>query len=116
MHGLVPIHHQNPEMIVVRYFLPYRSGSIAGKKLVQKCKELQEENEQLGREVTEGRMQALRAEAAMHREHASELRNSLGETREWVESLMEELETAQATIFSLRREVSQAKQANRSKG
>ena len=46
---------------------PRRSGSIAGKKLVQKCKELQAENEQLGKDVSEGRMQQLRAEAAMHK-------------------------------------------------
>ena len=36
---------------------------------------------------------------------AQELRKSLGETREWVEQLDEELGVAQAVIFSLRREV-----------
>lgn len=35
----------------------FQSGSIAGKKLVQKCKELAEENEQLGKDVSEGRVE-----------------------------------------------------------
>jgi len=58
----------------------------------------------------------LRAEAAVHRDHAAELGRALGETREWVEALMDELEVAQATILGLRRELSQAKEAARGRG
>jgi hypothetical protein len=58
----------------------------------------------------------LRAEAAAHRDHASELSVALGETREWVEALMDELEIAQATILGLRRELSHAKEAARGRG
>jgi hypothetical protein len=57
----------------------------------------------------------LRAEAAAHRDHAAELGRALGETREWVESLMDELEIAQGTILGLRRELSQAKEAARAR-
>merc|ERR1712032_918672 len=87
----------------------FQAGSIAGRKLMQKCKELQVENEQLGKEVSEGRIQKLRAEAAMHKDYAQELRKSLGETREWVEQLSEELDVSQALIFSLRRELNSVK-------
>ncbi len=45
----------------------FQSGSIAGKKLVQKCKELQAENEQLGLELSEGRVQKLKADAALQK-------------------------------------------------
>ena len=45
-----------------------------GKKLLQKCKELQEENEQLGKELAEGPVQKLRAEAALQKEFAQERR------------------------------------------
>ena len=82
----------------------FQSGSLAGKKLMQKCKDLQAENEQLGKELSDGRLQKLRAEVAMHKEVAHELGRNLSEAREWAESLLEELETAQATIFELRRE------------
>eukprot|EP00964_Phaeocystis_antarctica_P044999 scaffold25878_cov33-Phaeocystis_antarctica.AAC.1 len=33
----------------------FQASSIAGKKLMQKCKELQAENEQLGKELSEGK-------------------------------------------------------------
>ena len=52
----------------------FQSGSIMGKKLLQKCKELQEENEQLGKELAEGPVQKLRAEAALQKEFAQERR------------------------------------------
>ena len=34
----------------------FQASSIAGKKLMQKCKELQAENEQLGKELSEGKV------------------------------------------------------------
>ena len=86
----------------------FSAGSLAGKKLMQKCKDLQTENEQLGKELSDGRLQKLRAEVAMHKEVAHELGRNLSEAREWAESLLEELETAQATIFELRREGKQS--------
>ena len=90
----------------------FQSGSIAGKKLIQKCKELQAENEQLGKDLSEGRTQKLRADASLHKEYAQELRKALGETREWVEHLTDELDTSQALVLSLRRELAAAKQGN----
>ena len=45
----------------------------------------------------------------MQKHYAQELRKSLGESREWVEQLLEELETAQGLIFALRRDLSRAK-------
>ena len=53
-------------------------------------------------------MQKLRAEAAMHKEHAQEVHRALLETREWVEQLSEELDVAQGLIFSLRREAAKS--------
>uniref|UniRef100_A0A7S0PXZ7 Uncharacterized protein n=1 Tax=Coccolithus braarudii TaxID=221442 RepID=A0A7S0PXZ7_9EUKA len=94
----------------------FQSSSIAGKKLMQKCKELQAENEQLGKEVSDGRIQKLRGEAALHKDYSQELRKSLCETREWVEQLLEELEVAQSVIFSLRRELNAMKKRGYSDG
>lgn len=80
----------------------FQAGSIAGKKLIEKCRELHEENEQLGHDLAEGAVQQLRARAALEAEHAAELRKALAETREWVEQLHEELDVAQAQILALK--------------
>ena len=87
----------------------FQSGSIAGKKLIQKCKELQAENDQLGKDLSAGRVQKLRADAALQKEYEAELKKSLSETREWVEQLTEELDTSQALVLSLRRELNALK-------
>ena len=87
----------------------FQSGSIAGKKLIQKCKELQAENDQLGKDLSEGRVQKLRADAALQKEYEGELKKALSETREWVEHLTEELDTSQALVLTLRREVNSLK-------
>ena len=50
-------------------------------------------------------MQKLRADAALQKEYEAELKKALAETREWVENLTEELDTSQALVLSLRREV-----------
>lgn len=65
------------------------------------------ENEQLGKDLSEGQVQKLQAEAALHKDYASELRKALLETREWVEQLHEELDVSQAMIWKLRRQVRQ---------
>ena len=82
----------------------FQSGSIAGKKLIQKCKELQAENDQLGKDLSEGRVQKLRADVALQKQCESELRKALAETREWVGHLTEELETSQDLVLQLRHE------------
>lgn len=87
----------------------FQSGSIAGKKLVNKCKELQAENDQLGKDLSEGRVQKLKADCALEKEHSQELRKALDERGEWVEQLMEELDTSQALVLSLQKELEAAK-------
>lgn len=87
----------------------FQQGSIAGKKLIQKCKELQAENEQLGKDLSEGRVQKLRADAALQKQYSGELKKALAETREWAEQLMDELDTSQALALSLRRELNALK-------
>ena len=71
----------------------------------------QAENEQLGKELSEGKVQQLQAEAALQKDYAAELQKSLVETRDWVEQLHEELDVSQAMILQLRREKAQASKA-----
>ena len=87
----------------------FQAGSIAGKKLVEKCKTLQAENEQLGKDLSEGAVQKLKADIALHKLYESELNKSLEESREWVEHLMDELDTSQGLVFSMKRELNLVK-------
>ncbi len=87
----------------------FQSGSIAGKKLIQKCKELQAENDQLGKELSEGKMQKLKADMLLQKSYEAELHKCLKETREFVEYLGDELDTSQAIVFSQRREIANLK-------
>ena len=74
----------------------------------------QAENDRLGKDLSEGRVQKLRADAALQKEYEAELRKALAETREWVEHLTEELDTSQALVLSLRRETNALKAKARS--
>jgi hypothetical protein len=87
----------------------YQSGSIAGKMLMDKCKALMAENEQLGKDLSAGEVQKLRADLALQRQYASELQGALAETREWVEMFSDELDTSQAIVLSQRRELNALK-------
>ena len=79
--------------------------SVLGRRLIQKCEELHAENEQLAREVSDGRIDKLRAEASAAGASAAGLKRKLVEAREWADSLLDELEAAQHVIGSLRREL-----------
>ena len=90
----------------------FQSGSIAGKKLMQKCKDLQAENDQLGKDLKdleEGRVQKLRGDAALQKLYEAGQKKSLAERAEDIEYLAEELNTSQALVLSLRREVASLK-------
>ena len=90
----------------------FQSGSIAGKKLMQKCKDLQAENDQLGKDLKdleEGRVQKLRGDAALQKLYEAGQKKSLAERAEDIEYLAEELNTSQALVSSLRREVASLK-------
>ena len=46
---------------------------------------------------------------AVRQEYARELKKALDETRQWTEHLIDELETSQALVLSMRRELNEAK-------
>lgn len=84
----------------------FQPGSVTGKKLVQKCRELQAENEQLGRDLSQGEVHRLKVEAELQHEYAAELKKRLSTTRGMVEDMTDELEASQALVASLRKELS----------
>ena len=76
----------------------------------------QAENDQLGKDLSEGRVQKLRADAALQKDYSNELKKALGETREWVEHLSEELDTSQALVLQLKRELNALKNSKKEDG
>lgn len=51
--------------------------SLTGKKLMAKCRLLQEENDELGEKLAEGRIHKLEAELALQKEYCEELKRCL---------------------------------------
>eukprot|EP00026_Physarum_polycephalum_P010153 Phypoly_transcript_10305.p1 GENE.Phypoly_transcript_10305~~Phypoly_transcript_10305.p1 ORF type:complete len:364 (+),score=90.60 Phypoly_transcript_10305:195-1286(+) len=79
--------------------------SVTGRKLMMKCRSLQEENEELGKQISEGRIHKLSQEIALQREYAEELKASLAEANEFVLQLDQEVEALQQTIFVLQKQL-----------
>ncbi|CAM6093192.1 unnamed protein product [Calypogeia fissa] len=78
-----------------------------GKMLMAKCRTLQEENEEIGREASEGKMHELGTKLAMQKFLTLELRRGYQELFEYVEDLNYEAERSQQTIYLLQRQIQQ---------
>lgn len=60
------------------------SLSVTGKKLMAKCRSLLQENAELGKQVSQGRVAQLEAEIALHKKHNQEIKAAQdGERGEW---------------------------------
>ncbi|KAJ3047124.1 hypothetical protein HK097_000219 [Rhizophlyctis rosea] len=89
-------------------FTPY---SIPGKKLLAKLRALQDENEELGRQLCQGKVEQLQVELALQKRAAEGLRASLDESNRLVVTLDSESETLQSQIFKLQARLKQQQQA-----
>jgi hypothetical protein len=50
--------------------------SVTGKKLMAKCRMLIQENQELGRQLSQGRVAQLEAELALQKKYSEELKTS----------------------------------------
>ncbi len=82
-----------------------QSISITGKKLLAKCRLLQDENEEFGVQLSEERIHKLENELALQRELTEELKKSLVESNEFVAQLDYEVENTQNEIVSLKSQI-----------
>lgn len=83
--------------------------SIVGKKLLAKCRVLQEENDELGRQISEGTLNTHKIELNLLKELVTELKRNLSESHEFVLQLDNEVEVMQNRIFDLQEQVNQLK-------
>jgi len=83
----------------------FNAEMYEGKQLINKCRRLHEENEEFGRQLSEGRVHKMEADLALEKKQNSELRDAIGESHDWVTRLDEELEEMQTKIFRLEGEL-----------
>ncbi|KAL6750201.1 hypothetical protein V8C86DRAFT_3110040 [Haematococcus lacustris] len=84
----------------------FSQESKIGRQLMTKCRALADENEEMGRELTEGKVHQLEAQLTLSKGFADELRAQLAELAEHCTALNEEMEGLQRESFALRRKIS----------
>jgi len=87
----------------------FTPDSTTGKKLMGKCRMLIQENQELGKQLSQGRIAQLEAELALQKKYSDELKESQDEMNDFVIQLDEEVEGMQATICALQDELKTTK-------
>ena len=88
----------------------FTADSVTGKKLMGKCRMLIDENEELGRQLSQGRVAQLQAELALQKSANEEMQKNLEEMTGFVVQLDEEVEGMQATILHLQQQLKQSQE------
>ncbi|XP_068756982.1 pre-mRNA-splicing regulator WTAP-like isoform X1 [Montipora capricornis] len=88
----------------------FTPDSVTGKKLMAKCRMLIQENQELGRQLSQGRVAQLEAELALQKKYSDELKGSQDELNDFVIQLDEEVEGMQSTILALQQQLKDCKQ------
>ncbi|CAB3977480.1 Pre-mRNA-splicing regulator WTAP [Paramuricea clavata] len=83
----------------------FTPDSVTGKKLMAKCRMLIQENKELGKQLSQGRVAQLEAELALQKKYSEELKTSEAELNEFVIQLDEEVEGMQSTILTLQQQL-----------
>merc|ERR1712048_32922 len=87
----------------------FTPDSVTGKKLMSKCRLLIQENQDLGKQLSQGRIAQLEAELALQKKYSEELKESQDELNEFVIQLDEEVEGMQSTICVLQQQLKDSK-------
>jgi len=85
--------------------IKFTQESLTGKRLMSKCKTLQEENEDFATQVSEGRVKKLEMEISLKAQHIAQLKKGLTESQGYISMLDEEMENMQNSIFFLHQEL-----------
>lgn len=88
----------------------FTPDSVTGKKLMSKCRSLLQENQELGKQISQGRVVELEAEISLYKKHCEELKNFNEELSEYVIQQDEEGEGMLATICDLKQQLSETKE------
>ncbi|KAG7508922.1 pre-mRNA-splicing regulator WTAP [Solea senegalensis] len=88
----------------------FTPDSQTGKKLMAKCRMLIQENQELGRQLSQGRIAQLEAELALQKKYSEELKSSQDELNDFIIQLDEEVEGMQSTILVLQQQLKDTRQ------
>ncbi|XP_075869554.1 pre-mRNA-splicing regulator WTAP [Nelusetta ayraudi] len=88
----------------------FTPDSQTGKKLMAKCRMLIQENQELGRQLSQGRIAQLEAELALQKKYSEELKSSQDELNDFIIQLDEEVEGMQSTILALQQQLKESRQ------
>nr|SVE74509.1 EOG090X0FYD [Daphnia barbata] len=87
----------------------FTPDSNTGKRLMAKCRLLYQENEELGRMISSGRLAKLEGDLALQRNFSEEMKKSQSELDEFLLELDEDVEGMQSTIYFLQQQLRQAR-------
>ncbi|CAN7987988.1 unnamed protein product, partial [Ixodes hexagonus] len=88
----------------------FTPDSNTGKRLMAKCRLLYQENEELGKMISSGRLAKLEGDLALQRNFSEEMKKSQTEQDEFLLELDEEVEGMQSTIYLLQQQLREAKE------
>lgn len=88
----------------------FTPDSNTGKRLMAKCRLLHQENEELGKVTSSGRIATLEADLALQKRLSEEVRQSQLDLDSFLADLDEDVEGMQSTILLLQQELRKAKE------
>eukprot|EP00118_Oscarella_pearsei_P025232 m.307788 g.307788 ORF g.307788 m.307788 type:complete len:373 (+) comp42824_c0_seq1:114-1232(+) len=83
----------------------FTPDSVTGKKLMAKCRNLVQENQDLGKQMSQGRISQLESELAVQKQYTEELKASQSELTEVIVHMEEEVESLGSTILFLQEQL-----------
>jgi len=88
----------------------FTPDSATGKRLMAKCRQLYQENEDLGKMIASGRLAKLEGELALQKNLTEEMKKNQLEMDEFMAEMEEECEGMQSTIYYLQQQLKEAKE------
>lgn len=88
----------------------FTPDSNTGKRLMAKCRLLHQENEELGKIISSGRVAKLEGDLALQRNFSEEMKKSQAELDEFLMELDEDVEGMQSTIYFLQQQLRESKE------
>ena len=88
----------------------FTPDSSTGKRLMAKCRQLYQENEDLGKMIASGRLAKLEGELALQKNLTEEMKKNQQEMDEFMGELDEDVEGMQSTIYYLQQQLREAKE------
>lgn len=88
----------------------FTPDSVTGKRLMSKCRQLLQENEDIGKMISSGRLSKLESELAMQKTLCQAMKKNEQEMEEFVAELDTDMEGMQSTICFLQQQLKEAQE------